>query len=323
MTFTKFIGTILILFLVHYCFAQNNNIQVSICIQHANTYNHVFGAAVFIKKIDDNNVIMSVDSMYSAVFIPASFEVDQRYNIVIKKKGFYTLDTVITTRVSSTSNKQRWGLFLHPIVCHQLKGKVLEANTLNKIETGKILVTNLYTNESSEVEIKNGYYEFCGLSENAYELKTQVDGHFDAKERILLSKNRSIKHDEQETELDLYATQNYDNALFKGDSITVHNLIFIDETSTLSIMGEQEVNRLIKVMKEMPQLLVSIAVQVEGLIDARFNRKLAEQRARMLEHKLTVGGISPHRYLLVCQGKVDGTTPICCKNQRVCLWIRK
>lgn len=323
MLFARCIYVVLIMFVFNFSSAQNNNsIQVSICIQHAITSQHIIGASVVIKDLDDIE-LMNVQSMYSSIFIPTCFEANHQYNIIIQKKGFHTLDTVITTKVTSTSNKQRLGLYLSPIVCHYIKGSVLDASHLEKIETGKIIFRDLQTKLSTETEIKNGYYEFCGITGHQYHITAIIDGHFEKIETLQLYLNHNLKLDEQEFDLTLEVAKNYDKSLFDGDSITVHGFTFNNESSTLSSQGQKEVKKLIHVMKQMPQLLFSIAVQAEEFIDTRFNRKLAEQRARMIEHELSTAGISPHRYLLICKGKVDATTPEASKNQRVCLWLRK
>lgn len=318
------INILILLFISNFSIAQSNNtIQVSICIQHANTYQQILGASVIIKELDSNNEIMNIASMYSAIFTPTNFQLNHKYQIIIEKKGFHPLDTIIIPQVTSTSNKQRLGLFLRPIICYHIKGNVVEAGNFQKIETGKIILKDLHTNLFSEAEIKDGYYEFCGINGHHYHLTTRIEGHLHQSKNIELHPNPALKHDEQEMTLNWEVLENYDKSLFEGDSITVHGLTFVDETTTLSSQGEKEINRLILVMKQMPHLMLSIAVQTEIFMETRYNRKLAEQRAKMIEHKLNLGGISPHRYLLICCGKVDANAPESCKNQRVCLWLRK
>lgn len=324
MPFVIYLFLITTIFTPIFSTAQNNNtIQVSICLQHANTYQHILGASVVIKELDSNDEIMNIASLYSAIFVPTNFRLNHRYRIIVEKKGFHPLDTIITPQVSSTSNKQRLGLFLRPVICHYIKGKVLDSETFRKIETGKITFKDLHTNKFYEVEFQDGSYEFCAISGHHYDITTRIEGHLHHLEHVELNPNPSLKHDEQELDLDLHIIRNYDQALFDGDSITAHNLTFVGQSTTLSSQGEREINKLIKVMKQMPDLLFYIAIETEIFAELHFNRKLAEQRARMIEHKLNHAGISPHRYVLICCGKVDASAPEGHKQQRVCLWLRK
>lgn len=324
MPFVIYLFFITTIFTPFFSTAQNNNtIQVSICLQHANTYQLILGASVVIKELDSNDEIMNIASMHSAIFTPTNFEVNHRYRIIVEKKGFIPLDTIVVAQVSSTSNKQRLGLLLRPIICHYIKGKVVNSDNFSKIETGKITFKDLHTNKFYEVEFQNGSYEFCAISGHHYLITTQIDGHLHLSKHIELNPNPSLKHDEQELSLDLEIIKNYDRAFFDGDSITAHGLTFVGETTTLSNQGEREMHKLVQVMKQMPQLHFYIAIETEIFAETHFNRKLAEQRARIIEHKLNLAGISPHRYILICCGKVDANAPEGHKNQRICLWLRK
>lgn len=314
MSFTKYLYIFLFSFVYNSVSAQS--IQVSICLQHAKTLQNVLGASVLIQELDNNNVIMNVASMYSAIFTPTNLEIGHRYQIKIEKKGFYPIDTIIVPQVTSTSNKQRLGLLMYPTICYQVTGTVIDATSSEKIETGKIIFKDVHANETLEVEINNGHFEFCGIVGHHYHLTTQIEGHLTKSEKIALFKEYSDLH------LNLEVIRNYDQSFFQGDSMIVHGLTFVDNSTALSMQGEREMKKLIHILKTMPDVMITVSVHTEVFPELHFNRKLAEQRARAIDHYLDRAGISPHRYLLVCFGKV-GSSPEANNSQRVCLKIRK
>ena len=66
--------------------------------------------------------------------------------------------------------------------------------------------------------------------------------------------------------------------------------------------GKYEIERMIKVLQLYPSLQITICLQASAFQQTRYNRRLAEQRARYIERYLDQKGISPRQYLLKCIG---------------------
>ncbi|MCH2023592.1 MAG: OmpA family protein [Saprospiraceae bacterium] len=298
-------------------------ILTSICVQNAYTKERVSGVRVIIDELDNNDNVVKSDSLGGTVFISTYFIPNHKYRLQVNKEGYHFKDTVIIPKATSRSRKQRLGLPLYPMVCFNLKGQVIDAISSQKITTGKLIIKNLSDRKSSYINIQNGYFKYCGKCNHQYQIKSIVEGYLDRTELVDLHSNNCYTPHEQTIQLDISVTRNYDNTFFDGESIFLPNFTFVDNSTQLSVKGEQEISRLIQFLNQEPKVFISISVHAQSFLERSRNRKIAEQRARFLEHRLTKAGIAAYRYLLKCKGKVRRNYFSVNKNQQILLSIRK
>jgi len=302
---------------------QNIPIETSICVQNAHTSQQIMGVRVIVQELGFRNKVLSSDSLGGTVFISKKLTPNKKYRLRVLKDGYYSKDTTFITEVTSRSNKQRLGLRLYPKLCYNLNGQLLDATSSVKIKRGKIRIEDMTNSEVVEVSIQNGAYQFCGKCAHKYKVTSIVDGYLDRIEIVELKSSNCYTPNEQSMKLDVVAARNYDKSFFEGRTLFIPNFTFVGNSVTLSIQGEKEVNRLIQFLQQKPKALISIAVQTSSFLEQPLNRKLAEHRARLIERKLTTGGIAAYRYFLKCKGKLDATYPRSSKKQQIKISLKK
>ncbi|MCP4437603.1 MAG: hypothetical protein GY810_01535 [Aureispira sp.] len=301
--------------------AQNGEVLTSISVQHAKSRKLIDKAAVIISELNANNNVLYSDTMSSDRFLSVKLRIDHKYRISVQKDGFYAVDTSFV-QAASRIRKQRMGFVLNPIICYQVKVKVSSTAVTQEVN-GKLLIKNLDTRKSSEQELKDGKYEFCGLCNQRYRFTAKIKNHFETTKEIKLETANCYTTQKLLKEVNIEVAETYPAVFFEGDSITLRNFTFVGETSNFTKEGEQELNRLIQIMQVMPDLYLSIAINATPFKDRRYNRKLAEQRAKRIDAKLVKSKIAGHRYLLICSGRRDRGAPGAYQNQKVRLWLRK
>lgn len=302
---------------------KDSTVYTSLCIQNAYTLEPELNASILLEYLNDNNQPKQADSMFSEKGLPIKLKIGQKYKISVQKEGFYPADSIFTPIVISKSNKQRLGIYLKPIVCYHVRGKIANAITSTKISAGSLTVKDLSNNKMIEAVIKNGYYEFCGVGGHTYQVTTKIDNHFEQSQEITLNSDNRYTSQEQEKILDLTVAESYPSLLFQGDSVTIHDFRFVEKTASLSKEGEQEVAKLIQVLKLMPELKISIAIHTDPSNSHRFNRILSEKRVEIVRQKLVAAGISPDRLEFWAKGEEEAIFKESKKNNRACLWITK
>jgi outer membrane protein OmpA-like peptidoglycan-associated protein len=318
MSFQKHLLFLVIMASSNFTLAQQNvPILTSICVQNAHTNQQVIGVRVIVEELGFRNKVLSSDSLGGTVFITKNLTPNKKYRVKVLKDGYYTKDTTFITEVVSRSNKQRLGVRIYPKFCYNLNGQIFDASSSTNIKGGKIRIEDLTSSEVVEVRIQNGAYQFCGKCAHKYKVTSIVDGYLNRTETIELRSSNCYTRNEQLMKLDLVVASNYDKTFFEGSTIFIPNFTFVGNSVTLSIQGEKEISRLIQFLEQQPKALISIAIQASSFLERPLNRKLAEHRARLIEKKLTAGGIAAYRYFLKCKGNVDATYPRSSKKQQI------
>lgn len=316
----KYIFFVLISFCSTFVYGQGSKyILTNICVQHSKSNKHILGAKVILQEQDFNGRVLATDTMRSEVFLSAHFDKDRKYRIRVEKEGFYTVDTVVTPKKDPHIRKERLGIFLDPEVCFYLKGRVIIAGNTRNTLAGKMQISDLSTKKNYELDIKNGEYEFCGKCRHEYHVKAIIDGYLGGAKDIRLSSPNCKKHKVASSIVDIDLVENYNKDFYSGGVISLPNFTFIGTTTELTATGKKELKRLVGVMQQVPNLWLAIKVQAAPHEERYLNRKLVEQRARLLDRKLIEGGIPSYRYLLICNEKKDRSRG----QQGVKIWKRE
>jgi len=88
-----------------------------------------------------------------------------------------------------------------------------------------------------------------------------------------------------------------------GSKITLNNIFFDFDKSTLRPLSDVELKNLVQLMKSNPNLKVEISGHTDSKGDDAYNQKLSEERAQAVVNRLISSGISADRMLAKGYGK--------------------
>jgi outer membrane protein OmpA-like peptidoglycan-associated protein len=312
---------ILFLFTAFIAGAQNSNtLRVGICVLDASNLYHVIDARILICELNEDSSVIKVDTLHSNIYVNKEMQYPHLYRIIIEKSEFYILDTTFLLQKTSRSQRKRLGLLMHPVNCFTLKGRVKNADTYQGIKQGKVYVEDLSDSSKTILNLQNGSFEYCGRCSTSYRIITDIAGYFPSRQRVeLLSPDCKKKKDLQQN-LIIAVAESYDTPFFEGDTLSLNDFTFEGESAKFTKKGRIEIKRLIRVLTARPEISISILIQAATFSDRRYNRRLAEQRARVIDALLIREGVGPHRYLLKCSGKMDRKSRY--SKQKISLWLR-
>jgi len=182
-----------------------------------------------------------------------------------------------------------------------ISGHILDSLTFGGIDSAFIYFEELPFGNYIEVvksRIGDGYYEFKTFGHSAYRIKIQVKEY-----QTVVDTLYPIKNDEGGFLIKNYVLSREPT----DDVLTLENLIFDLGKSEIKSESFNELDNLVKLMKENPDMVI----QLEGHTDFRGgkskNQKLSEDRVKEVKNYLIHGGIMPDRILTKAYG---GSKPL-------------
>lgn len=169
-----------------------------------------------------------------------------------------------------------------------LKGTVSDAKTNISLHstieiTDNIKNTIIATFESNS---KTGKYLISLPSGTNYGININSDGYLFHSENFDIPTSSEFKEIIKNISL---------NKLEVGNKVVLNNIFFDVSKSTLRPESTAELERLIKLMKDMPELAIEISGHTDNVGTAEYNQKLSESRASAVVSYLTSKGISASR----------------------------
>ncbi|MFC5270830.1 OmpA family protein [Adhaeribacter terreus] len=167
-------------------------------------------------------------------------------------------------------------------------GKVLDAKTQKPLEA-KIVYESLVTGEELGVAQTNpvdGSYTIVLPSGTSYGYMAEADGYIAVNENI------------DATETTEYTEINRDLFLVPfevGAKITLNNIFFAQSRSYLRESSFSELNRLVKIMKENPSVVIRLEGHTDNQGDSKLNMQLSIDRVNAVRKYLTDKGIEKKR----------------------------
>ena len=277
-------------------------LHVSICLQDAESLYHVINALVVVQKLDTVQLPVNSDSLRSNVYTKNRMHANHWYRVLIQKEGYQLLDTTFYLKKTSRSRHKRLGFLIQPLRCYYLQGKVLNAALNLPVSSCIVRIEAIDHSISKRLKTSDGQYVFCGNCATKYRLITEAEGFFSDTSLVELPISACSKQTSSIYALTTALEASYPLRFFKGDTLKLQEQLFEDKTVNLAKAGKYQLSRLIKVMQSYPNLRTTICIQASVYQQKRYNRRLAEQRARFLERYLSQNGIGPGRYLLKCVG---------------------
>lgn len=272
----------------------------TIYIQRADNYKPLRSVKLQIDTFDQlGQEGRLLDTLVEDYKIEYTFWASKKYHITVEKTGFYAQDTLF--QAPARGRRFRAGLFLTASACHFIEGDIRVKTSGKLVSKGELLIENLSQGTDTTVFFNGGTFKYCGRCGDHYRLTPSATFYFEASKEVVLAAVSCRAPYERMRRLDLTLDESYDLAFFKGAAMAIEELTFADKSTVLTQEGEQALAKLSKVLNKMPELRLTVVVYTAQFRERRLNRKLVEQRARIIDQKLTALGVAPYRYFLSCK----------------------
>lgn len=168
-----------------------------------------------------------------------------------------------------------------------LKGTVFDGKTKVGI-SANLSITNSKTNQKVTDIITNpdGTYSVTLVPGETYAITVSGSSYTIASKTLPSTKDDNNK--EIEMNFELYPPS-------AGTSFTLHNIYFDFDKSELRHESVDELDKLAKIMKENPTLVIELAGHTDRRGSAEYNMELSKQRAEVAKAYLVAKGIDPSR----------------------------
>ncbi len=173
------------------------------------------------------------------------------------------------------------------------KGKTIDAISEKPVEA-KITITDNSTGRKIETLTSNsatGKFLMSLPSGKNYGIAVEADGYLFHSENFDIKNGGDFNMVNKEIEL---------KNIKKGSTIDLRNIFFASGKSTLTQESNAELDRLVKLLKDVPNLQIEIAGHTDNVGSESMNKKLSHDRAQAVVDYLVKHGISKSR--LVAKG---------------------
>jgi outer membrane protein OmpA-like peptidoglycan-associated protein/tetratricopeptide (TPR) repeat protein len=168
-----------------------------------------------------------------------------------------------------------------------IKGKVTDGKTKNGI-SANITVTNNNTNEKKEIVSKpDGTFNVVVNAGDTYALTTTAGSHYTISSQTV-STTKKDAGSEKTANFELYPPT-------QGETFTLRNIYFDFDKFGLRQTSVDELNKLAKVMKEHPTMVIELGGHTDTRGDSGYNQYLSENRAKVAKDYLVKKGIDASR----------------------------
>lgn len=176
-----------------------------------------------------------------------------------------------------------------------LKGTVYDGKTKVGISTN-LTITNSKTNQTVADIITNsdGTYSIILVPGESYALTVSGSSYTIASKTLNSTKDDNNKEITMDFELFPPAT---------GQSFTLHNIYFDFDKTDLRHKSVDELDKLVKIMKENPSIVIELAGHTDRRGSAEYNLQLSRERAEVAKAYLVSKGIDPSRIKTVGYGE--------------------
>ncbi len=278
------------------------SLQASICVQDAYSLYHIIDASIVVQQLDKNRQVIYADSLRSNIYATLYMLSNQNYRIRIQKEGYHLIDTTLLLLKTSRSRHKRMGFLLRPYKCHYLQASIVDVVQHQPIQHSRVHIQSTVDTIPQTVQLQENKWLYCGDCTTKYRVIVCADGYFSDTTTIHPIATACLEREATYHQFMVVLQASYPVRFFKGDTLDIPQRLFKTGASELLQAGKYEIERMIKVLQLYPSLQITICLQASAFQQTRYNRRLAEQRARYIERYLDQKGISPRQYLLKCIG---------------------
>lgn len=183
-----------------------------------------------------------------------------------------------------------------PLAVSYVRGKLFDANSLSPLEA-KFEIINLNTGKiiaGAESDEISGDFLVSLPSEGDYALNVSKDGYLFHSEHFDVG---SIANQIKPKEIDVPLSE-----IKKGETMVLRNIFFETNKYELKSESTQELERLIKMMRENATLQIEISGHTDNSGSESLNQRLSENRAKSVYDFLILHGISASRLKYIGYG---------------------
>lgn len=264
----------------------------------SNGHNTMGGFDIFTSVLSDDgtwaepmNAGYPVNTTDDDIFYVVSPDGLKAYFSSFRSGGFGEKDNYMATFL----DKKKVALTLMKGIVNDESGKpgkkVLITVTDN--ETGKIV--GVYHTNS-----KTGKFLFILTPGKNYNIT------YNSADHLFYSENMEIPKNSDYYELNKAVSL---KPIVVGAKITLNNIFFDFDKSTLRTLSNVEINNLVMLMKSNPNLKVEISGYTDSKGDVQYNQKLSEDRAAAVMNSLVTNGIDAGRMKAKGYGKTKPVAP--------------
>jgi outer membrane protein OmpA-like peptidoglycan-associated protein len=183
-----------------------------------------------------------------------------------------------------------------PLAVSYLQGKLFDARTHSPLEA-KFEIINLRTGQivaSAESDQVSGDFLVSLPSDGSYALNISRDGYLFHSEHFELG---DIANQIKPKTIDVPLAE-----IRKGESTVLRNIFFETNEFRLKPESTQELERLVKMMRENPNIRIEISGHTDNVGSESLNQRLSENRAKAVYDFLISRGIRPDRLIYAGYG---------------------
>ncbi|WP_345245519.1 OmpA family protein [Nibrella saemangeumensis] len=211
--------------------------------------------------------------------------------------GYFTIPAsgdfaYLSSKQNSLGNNDLFRLKLYPEIMPEpvaiVSGQVLDAQTQKPVSAEVIatLVGNNTEIARVDFDAETGEYKMILPVQKAYQLNAQAEGYFPTREAIDLSREKRFR----DIRRNLYVSR-----VKSGQKMILKEVLFEQSKYELLTSSYAELDRLVELMKENPDMEVLVEGHTDNQGEWDLNMKLAEDRVRVVKAYLTDKGIAEKR----------------------------
>jgi len=168
-----------------------------------------------------------------------------------------------------------------------IKGKVIDGKTKNGISANLTVMDSKTNKKLHEIVTNpNGTYSVIVDAGNTYALTVTKDQYSIASQSLVTTKKDILT--EKEVNFELFPP-------VQGETFTLRNIYFDFDKSDLRNTSVDELNKLVKIMKDHPTMVIELGGHTDTRGDASYNQILSEKRAQVAKDYLVKNGIDASR----------------------------
>ncbi|MEL7342294.1 MAG: OmpA family protein, partial [Bacteroidota bacterium] len=227
------------------------------------------------------------------------------YSARTEKIGYYPKETDFTLEERHVENGLRHNIELKAEKAPEgicVVGIVRDIQTELPVPHAQILVRNGIGLAERQIEADaEGRYRVC-LQFGEYEFSTTAKGYFFHLSDVVLTD--SMYHDGKDFTHDIWL-----DPLIEGAKIVLENIYYDVDKATLRDESIEELNRLLKVMEDNPDLVVEISGHTDSDGSDEHNENLSQNRAQSVVNFLQDAGVYDQRMVAKGYGENSPIAP--------------
>lgn len=169
---------------------------------------------------------------------------------------------------------------VHGVVQDEATQTVLGGVQLTWIDLSRQVLAEAQTNAQGQFSVELP----C---EKTYKIKIEKEGFFYKEEE-----GRTPKGEEDAR---VIALKKQEKPKIEDNRIVLNDIPFAFDQATITTVGARELDRLLQLMQEHPEMRIRIVAHTDGVGKAKYNKKLAQARADATAHYLYDNGIESGR----------------------------